>query len=208
MRKLLCLVLFLAIPLVSKGDEIDTIVKQAIAQAAPQNAKAMPRARIEESTTKGPCEVQGNKKCSPDCVCGPDCDCPNCQCKPGYKCDGNSCRRLTKSGSEAPVERCWVIVDDVKIFTVDNMTPTEAMSAIRAQGSKVVFIDRNNTVVDPPSWYSGKVALSHSMVQQRYTGGQVIETQPQYYQGGFQAGFGFSGPFGGNFQAGACVGGT
>lgn len=211
---------------VKADDAINEIVKKAIAEAAPQNAKAMPRAVIVESSDLDevvPVKPTPKIKKTPDCACGPECDCDGCKCKPGYKCDCNGCKKLTKSRSEAPVERCYVIIDDVKIFTIEDMTASEATAAIRAQGSKVVFIDAQNTVVDPPSWYSGKVALSHSMVQQKYKsggfGGEVVAATPVYAPvpvytappprtGGLQAGFSWQGPLGGGFSAGACVGGT
>jgi hypothetical protein len=205
---------FLALNLSVKADEIDTIVKQSIAQAAPQNAKALPCEVQKHSCDCGPdCDCGPGCKCKPKatsnkrsegCACGPDCDCDGCKCKPGYKCDSYGCKKL--KGSEAPVERCWVIIDDVKIFTIQNVTASEAMASIKAQGNKVVFIDSNNTVVDPPSWYVGKVALSHSMVQKSYSGGEFIKTQPLYVpsQGfGFGAGMNF-----GRFSAQACIGST
>jgi hypothetical protein len=172
----------------AKSQTIDDIVKKSIAEAAPQNAKAMPRI-VETSDLDEPQVKVKSKKdcpCGPGCTCGPDCKCPG-KCKPGCKCE--SCNgKVSKSGSAAPVERCYVIIDDVKIFTIEEMTAAEATAAIRAQGSKVVFIDHNNTVVDPPSWYTGKVALSHSMVQQKYqgvgvsvtVGGPAYQTAPVY----------------------------
>lgn len=133
MRKVLCLAIFLAAPI--HAEDIDQIVRQAIEQS--------------KKTTR-----------TPSCECSPGCNCDGCLCKPGYKCDNNGCQKL--KGSEPNVQICWVVIDDSKFYTIKDMTATEANSRLKAQGSKVVFVDAGGTVVDPPSWYKGQVALSAS----------------------------------------------
>jgi hypothetical protein len=171
MRKVLCLILLS--PLVAHADEIDNIVKNAIVASRP-------------------CEVPRITK---DCTCD-NCTCDNCQCKPGVKCDNNGC---TKKLQEVPVKPCRVSVNG-KLFTVENMSPSEAMAAIKAQGDVVVFLNRYNQVVAPPIWYSVPMVREVPMVRDV----PVIRDVPTYIRevpgSGIGLGFGFQGPFGGGFQ--------
>lgn len=200
MKSLLAVLALVMLSLNAKSDEINDIVKQSIAQTAPENTKPLPKIGVEEYSEK---VKSGDKKCdNPGCSCK-DCNCIGCKCKPGYKCDCNGCKKL---GSEPLVDKCFVIIDDVKIFTIEGVTPSQAMASIKEQGSRVVFIDAHNTVIDPPAWYTGKVAMSGSSVKATPVYQTPVYQTPVYR--GVSAGFNFNGPFGGGFSAGACVGGT
>lgn len=189
MKSVLCLVLSLVVSQVGYSDEIDNIVKNAIRASA------------------RPCEVSKGA-CTKDCVC-PNCTCDNCQCKPGLKCDNTGCQPL-KRMQEITVNPCKVSVNG-RVFVIKDMTPSEAMAAIKAQGDVVVFLDPYNRAVSPPSWYSVPMTQGAPMPQgvPVYVGPPMY-TRPIYtgptYGAGIGFGFGFQGPFGGGIQLNAGVG--
>jgi hypothetical protein len=80
------------------------------------------------------------------------------------------------------------------------------------EGGTVVFYN-NGAQVQAPVWYTPVVTyqqmptVTYQQMPRYYSAPPTYYGAPASGGGGFRAGFGFSGPFGGGFNAGACVGG-
>ena len=193
--------------------------------------KSVPKATIIETTE--PCEVQANRRatsgggcrCGADCPCGADCkaDCDRLSRAP--KAD-----RLTvllnakvnhhlpngtivqKTLREATAEGAKIGQSVIYEFKMTDAEIDAVYATCRPKGTPASYnapVAYEQPVYEVPIVYSPPVVVHPQAVQ------MPTYQVPTYYVPqqansfrGFQAGFQFNGPFGGQYGAGACVGGS
>lgn len=210
-------------------------IKGEAQTTGPVKSDPKPKIGIEESSlttyqTGVPCEVQARGMSPADCACGENCQCGSCDC------NRKNADYLTRKKTAAP-DRLTEILNHVTLHNlpdgrVERKTLRQAVaegakigpSTIYALGLTTAEIDAVYVTCRPrtvPDSYNTPVAYRVPVYEQPVYNVPIVYSVPvqtyqmpqvTYYQpkttGGFQTGFQYAGPFGGQFGAGVCVGGS